>query len=117
MTLNLATLFEAVAAAVPGRPALVCGDRRATFAELDRRADAVAHRLRAAGVAPGEHVGVHMPNSAEYVETLLGCLKARAVPVNVNYRYTDRELRHIYTDAELAGLVGARRVLTGEPTA
>lgn len=105
MTLNLATLFEAVAAAVPGRPALVCGDRRQTFAELDRRADAVAHRLRAAGVAPGGHVGVHMLNSAEYVETLLGCLKARAVPVNVNYRYTDRELRHIYTDAELAGLV------------
>ncbi|WP_149262525.1 acyl-CoA synthetase [Actinomadura sp. K4S16] len=105
MTLNLATLFEAVAAAVPGRPALVCGDRRLTFAELDRRADTVAHRLRAAGIAPGEHVGVHMLNGAEYVETLLGCLKARAVPVNVNYRYTDRELRHIYTDAELAGLV------------
>lgn len=53
MTLNLATLFEAVAAAVPGRLALVCGDRRATFAELDRRADAAAHRLRVAGIAPG----------------------------------------------------------------
>ncbi|WP_329086589.1 hypothetical protein OG979_26540 [Actinomadura citrea] len=33
MTLNLATLFEAAAAAVPGRPALVCGDRRPAVAE------------------------------------------------------------------------------------
>ncbi|WP_433227328.1 acyl-CoA synthetase [Actinomadura formosensis] len=105
MTLNLATLFEAVAAAVPDRVAIVCGDRRLTFAELDARADAVALRLRSAGIAPGEHVGLHMLNGTEYVETLLGCLKARAVPVNINYRYTDRELHYLYTDAGLAGLV------------
>ncbi|GAA0237442.1 acyl-CoA synthetase [Actinomadura nitritigenes] len=105
MTLQLATLFEAVAAAVPDRLAVVCGERRLTFAELDARADAVAGALRAAGIGAGEHVGVHMPNGTEYVETLLGCLKARAVPVNINYRYTDRELHHLYTDAGLAALV------------
>lgn len=105
MTLNLATLYEAVAAAVPERVALVCGDRRLTFAELDARADEAGRRLRAAGIAPGEHVGVHMLNGTEYVETLLGSLKIRAVPVNINYRYTDRELHYLYTDAGLAGLV------------
>ncbi|MEU8343995.1 acyl-CoA synthetase [Spirillospora sp. NPDC048832] len=105
MTLNLATLFEAVAAAVPDRLALVCGDRRLTFAELDARADAAGRRLRAAGIAPGEHVGLHMLNGTEYVEVLLGCLKARAVPININYRYTDRELHYLYTNAELTGLV------------
>ncbi|MEU9018090.1 AMP-binding protein [Actinomadura sp. NPDC048394] len=105
MTLQLATLFEAVAAAVPDRLAVVCGGRRLTFEQLDARADAVARALRTAGIGPGEHVGVHMPNGTEYVETLLGCLKARAVPVNINYRYTDRELRHLYTDAGLAALV------------
>ncbi|MEV3923093.1 AMP-binding enzyme [Actinomadura coerulea] len=47
MTLNLATLFEAVAAAVPGRPALVCGDRRLTFAELRPGTTATAEDLRA----------------------------------------------------------------------
>ncbi|NVI92165.1 acyl-CoA synthetase [Actinomadura sp. BRA 177] len=105
MTLNLATLFEAVAVAVPDRTVLVCGDRRLTFADLDARADAVAGRLRSAGIAPGEHVGLHMLNGTEYVETLLGCLKIRAVPVNINYRYTDRELHYLYTDAGLTGLV------------
>ncbi|MFA1538452.1 acyl-CoA synthetase [Actinomadura monticuli] len=105
MTLNLATLFEAVAAALPDRTVLVCGDRRLTYADLDARADAVGRRLRSAGIAPGEHVGLHMLNGIEYVEALLGCLKIRAVPVNINYRYTDRELHHLYTDAGLAGLV------------
>lgn len=104
MTLQLATLFEAVAAAVPDRLALVCGDRRATFADLDRRADAQAARLRASGIEPGEHVGLHMLNGVEYVAALLACVKARAVPVNINYRYTDRELHHLYTDAGLAAL-------------
>ncbi|MFV2171553.1 AMP-binding protein [Actinomadura sp. LOL_016] len=65
MTLQPATLFEAVAAAVPDRLALVCGDRRATFADLDRRADAQAARLRASGIGPGEQVGLHMPNGVE----------------------------------------------------
>ncbi|MBE1530817.1 acyl-CoA synthetase [Actinomadura algeriensis] len=104
MTLQLATLFEAVAAALPDRPALVCGDRRSTYAGLDRRADAQAARLRASGIEPGEHVGIHMLNGVEYVEALLACLKARAVPVNINYRYTDRELHHLYGDAGLAAL-------------
>ncbi|WP_030175393.1 acyl-CoA synthetase [Spirillospora albida] len=105
MTLNLASLFERVAAAVPDRPALSCGDRELTFTELDGRAGTVAARLHAAGVRPGDHVGVHLLNGIEFVETLLGCLKISAVPININYRYTDRELHHLYTDAGITALV------------
>ncbi|MEO3784731.1 acyl-CoA synthetase [Actinocorallia sp. B10E7] len=104
-TLNLASLFEAVAAAVPQREAVVCGERRLTFAELDERAGALAHGLHAAGIRPGEHVGLHMLNGVEYVEALLACLKIRAVPININYRYTDRELQYLYTNADLVGLI------------
>ncbi|MEW2359108.1 acyl-CoA synthetase [Spirillospora sp. NPDC029432] len=105
MTLNLASLYEAVAAAVPDRTALVCGDDRLTYARLDGRANALAHRLRAGGVEPGAHVGLHMMNGVEFVEALLAVLKIRAVPVNINYRYTDRELHYLYTDANLVALV------------
>nr|MDQ2723773.1 AMP-binding protein [Actinomycetota bacterium] len=105
MTLNLADLYEAVADEVPDRVALVCGADRRTFAELDRRANRVAHQLMNSGVRPGEHVGIHMRNSVQFVESLLGCLKARAVPINVNFRYTDSELTYLYTNAELAGIV------------
>ncbi|WP_066940387.1 acyl-CoA synthetase [Microtetraspora fusca] len=105
MTLNLATLYESVAAAIPDRPALVCGDRRLSHSQLDERANALAHHLQSAGVGPHEHVGLHMLNGTEFVEALLACLKIRAVPVNINYRYTDHELRYLYDDADLVALV------------
>ncbi|WP_106399326.1 acyl-CoA synthetase [Actinocorallia populi] len=104
-TLNLASLYEAVAAAVPQRTAVVCEGRRLTFQELDERASALGHGLLAAGIAPGDHVGLHLLNGVEYVEALLACLKIRTVPVNINYRYTDRELEYLYTNADLTGVV------------
>ena len=105
MTLNLADLFEAVAAAVGEREAVVCGDDRLTYAELDERADRLAEHLVAAGLSPGDHVGIHMLNGVEFVESLLGLVKARLVPINVNYRYTERELAYLYDNADLAGLI------------
>ncbi|TAM90941.1 MAG: acyl-CoA synthetase, partial [Jatrophihabitans sp.] len=104
-TLNLADIYEAVARAVPDRLALVCGDDRLTYAELDRRANRVARHLLGTGLRAGEHVGLHLPNGAVYVESLLGALKARLVPININYRYTAHELAYLYSDARLAGLV------------
>lgn len=105
MTLNLASLYETVAAAVPDRLALVCGDRRLSYAALDERANALAHHLIENGIEPGEHVGIYMLNDVEYVEGMLGILKARAVPVNINYRYTKNELLYLFNDAQLAGLL------------
>ena len=105
---NLADLFESVVDAVPDRLALVCGGRRLTYAELDRRANRLAHHLLAAGIGPGEHVGIHLHNSTEYLECMLAAFKIRAVPVNVNYRYVAAELRSLFRDADLAALVHQR---------
>ncbi|MFG3506754.1 acyl-CoA synthetase [Streptomyces sp. NPDC047821] len=112
MEYNLADLFESVVDVVPDREALVHLDipgtgaeRRLTYAELDAAANRIAHHLLDAGLRAGEHVGLHLYNGVEYVQTVLGCLKARLVPVNVNYRYVEEELVHLYRDADLAGLV------------
>lgn len=105
MTLNLADLFEAVVDVLPDRCCLVCGDERRTFGQLDRRSTQLAHALAASGVGPGQHVGIHMRNSAQFVEAMLACLKLRAVPVNINYRYTEAELTYLYTDAQLTTLI------------
>ncbi|WP_326692169.1 MULTISPECIES: acyl-CoA synthetase [unclassified Streptomyces] len=112
MEYNLADLFESIADTVPDREALVYVDhpgtgqeRRLTYAQLDRAANRLAHHLADSGVAPGEHVGLHLYNGIEYVQTLLACLKIRAVPVNVNYRYVEDELVYLYRDADLAALV------------
>ncbi|MGW0670503.1 acyl-CoA synthetase [Streptomyces sp. NPDC002746] len=112
MEYNLADLFESVVDAVPEREALVYLDhpgtgaeRRLTYAELDAAANRVAHHLIEAGIAPGEHLGLHLYNGVEYLQTVLACLKARIVPVNVNYRYVEEELVYLYQDADLAALV------------
>jgi acyl-CoA synthetase (AMP-forming)/AMP-acid ligase II len=109
---NLADLFESVVDAVPEREALVYLDhpgtgaeRRLTYAELDAAANRLAHHLIEAGIAPGEHLGLHLYNGVEYLQTVLACLKARIVPVNVNYRYVEEELVYLYRDADLAALV------------
>jgi acyl-CoA synthetase (AMP-forming)/AMP-acid ligase II len=109
MELNLADLFELVADEVPDATAMVSGERRLTYRELDRRADRLAHHLAGAGIGPEDRVGVQLTNGTEYVETMLASFKIRAVPVNVNYRYVARELEHLYADAGLVGLVFHRR--------
>ncbi len=105
---NLADLFTSVAQAVPDREALVVGERRLTYAQLDARANRLANALAARGITAGDHVGLQLLNGTEYLEGMLACFKLRAVPVNVNHRYVEGELRHLFADAELRGLLHHR---------
>ncbi|MFI7401094.1 acyl-CoA synthetase [Streptomyces sp. NPDC049541] len=112
MEYNLADLFESVVDVVPEREALVYIDhpgtgaeRRLTYEELDAAANRIGHHLIDAGIRPGEHLGLHLYNGIEYLQTVFGCLKARIVPVNVNYRYVEDELVYLYRDADLVALV------------
>jgi acyl-CoA synthetase (AMP-forming)/AMP-acid ligase II len=105
VSFQLADLFEAVALADPDREVLVVGDRRLTYRALDERANRLAHVLRGAGVGPGDTVGLQLANGSEYVEGMLAAFKLRAIPVNINYRYVERELRYLYDDAGLSALV------------
>ncbi|MFK0295941.1 acyl-CoA synthetase [Streptomyces sp. NPDC090442] len=112
MEYNLADLFESIVDTVPDREALVYLDhpgtgaeRRLTYAELDRAANRLAHHLADRGIGPGDHVGLHLYNGVEYLQSAYACLKLRAVPVNVNYRYVEEELVYLYRDADLVALV------------
>jgi acyl-CoA synthetase (AMP-forming)/AMP-acid ligase II len=102
---NLADIFESVADVVGERDAVVIGDRRFTYRELDERSNRLAHHLRALGVGPGDHVGLQLLNGIEFLEGILACLKLRAVPINVNYRYVADELRYLYDNADLVALL------------
>jgi 3-oxocholest-4-en-26-oate---CoA ligase len=102
---NLADLWERVVDTVPDHPALVCGDRRLTFAQEDERATRLAHALAARGVGPDSHVACYLYNSIEYLEVMLAAFKLRAVPINVNYRYVEAELRYLFDDADLVALI------------
>ena len=105
MDINLADLVDAVADAMPDRCVLVCDGDRLSYRQLMDRASQLAQHLIASGLTPDETVGLYMLNSVAYVESLLGCMLARLIPVNINYRYAGHELGHLFTGGKLAGLI------------
>ena len=105
MEYNLADLWEAVADAIPEREALVCGERRLTYADTEDRANRLAHYLASHGIGPDDHVALLLYNGTEYLEGMLAALKLRAVPINVNYRYMEEELRYILDDCDAKAIV------------
>ena len=102
---NLADVWEMAADLVPEREALVVGDQRRTYADLEERANRLAHHLGGLGVGPGDHVGLYLQNCAEYIEAMLAAFKLRAVPVNVNYRYVTDELRYLLDNSDSVGVI------------
>jgi 3-oxocholest-4-en-26-oate---CoA ligase len=102
---NLADLWERVVDEIPDHEALVCGDRRLTYAEADERATRLAHHLSGAGIRAGDHVALYLYNGTEYLEGMLAAFKLSAVPINVNYRYGEDELRYLLDDADARAVV------------
>lgn len=100
MSINLADCYEALADALAEREAIVVDGTRLTYADLDAEANKLGHFLQSIGVQPQDHLAMHMRNSAEFIITLLGTLKVRAVPVNINFRYTAAELEYLYTNSD-----------------
>ncbi len=102
---NFGMAVKALAAAVPSeRPALVHGARIVTWGELDAITDRIAAGLKARGVKPGDIAGQMLRNTPDYMLAYFGCVKAGAVPVNVNYHYKTRELADIFNRFGLKAL-------------
>ncbi|HEV3226298.1 MAG TPA: acyl-CoA synthetase [Acidimicrobiales bacterium] len=102
---NLADLVEAAVDRVPERRAVVTAARTLTYAQLEDRANRLADWMTDQGIGAGDHVGCYMYNGTEFVETMLAAFKLRAVPINVNYRYVEDELRYLFNDADLKAIV------------
>jgi acyl-CoA synthetase (AMP-forming)/AMP-acid ligase II len=109
VSFNLADLFETVVDADPDREVVVAGERRLTYRELDERANRLANYLAESGVGPDDPVGLQLANGTEYVEAMLAAFKLRAIPINVNYRYVERELRYLYDDSGIVALIYHRQ--------
>lgn len=109
MAYNIADLFEYTADAVPDRLALVDRGTRLTFTDLDQRANRIAHALMERGVKTGDHVGIYAQNSHEWFEAMYGAFKARAVPININFRYVTDELAYLLDNADCVACVFDRQ--------
>src|SRR6185503_2506415 len=98
-------LFEAQAAKRPDATAVVFEDEGLTYAELNRRANRLAHRLRAQGVGPEVRVGLCVEQSTWMVVALLGILKAGGAYVPLDPEYPPERLTFMLEDARVKVLL------------
>ncbi|WP_416985997.1 long-chain-fatty-acid--CoA ligase [Streptomyces sp. T028] len=98
--LNLAVLLEDTARTQPDRTAVVLGERRLTYAELDAAANRVAAGLLARGIRGGDRVPLSCPNLPYFPVVYYGILKAGAVVVPLNTLLTDREVAYHLRDSQ-----------------
>ena len=109
MALNIADLAEHAIDAVPDRVALICGDEHLTYAQLEEKANRLAHYLIDQGVTKDDKVGLYCRNRIEIVIAMLGIVKAGAILVNVNFRYVEGELKYLFENSDMVALVHERR--------
>jgi 3-oxocholest-4-en-26-oate---CoA ligase len=102
---NFADVWEVVAEQLPDAQALVHGDRRLTWGEVDRRANGVAATLLDRGATEQDKVAQYLYNCPEYIESMFGAFKAGLVPINTNYRYQDDELVYLWDNADCVAVV------------
>jgi 3-oxocholest-4-en-26-oate---CoA ligase len=109
VALNIADLAEHAIDAVPDRVAVICGDEKLTYAQLEEKANRLAHYLIDQGVKKDDKVGLYCRNRIEIVIAMLGIVKAGAILVNVNYRYVEGELRYLFDNSDMVALVHERQ--------
>jgi long-chain acyl-CoA synthetase len=105
--MNVAQLLERSALYHADRVALVAGDRRWTYRELDAAASTLAGGLAGLGLAPDERLALHLPNGPEFVLAYYAAQKVGLVPLSLNVTYRAEEIEYIVRDAQAAAVVTA----------
>ena len=102
---NVAALVRAAAESRPESPAMLFGDQRLTWAELDARVDRTAEALLELGLTAGDRVGLHLGNTLDFPAAYFGTLRAGLVSVPLNTGYTGREVCTLMADSGARALV------------
>ena len=105
MEMHFATVWEAITDQMGDHPAVSHGPLTRTWSEYDDRSARIAAAYDAAGLAADSKIGLFMYNSNEYNEAQFAAFKMRGVPININYRYIDEELRYLLDNSDSEALV------------
>ncbi len=105
----LTRALEEQAAMRPDAPTILCGERRFTYAELDRLSSNLASRLAAAGIGKGDTALVQLPNIAEFYIVFFALMKAGIAPVNALFSHRKLELGAYASQIEPRLLIGSRQ--------
>ncbi len=98
-------VWEAIAAAVPGRLAQVQGERSYSWRDFNRRANGLARHFVDKGLTRQSKVAQFLYNGPEYLEAVYATFKGAFVPVNTNYRYRAEELLYLFDNADAEAVV------------
>ncbi len=101
----LQQLLQRTTRRLPNKVAVIDGQRRFTYQQLDTYSDRLAAALATLGVAKGDRVGLLAPNCVEFVIAFYGILKAGAVACTVNSGYHEREIAHQLCDSGVELLI------------
>ncbi|MGW5853228.1 MULTISPECIES: long-chain-fatty-acid--CoA ligase [Micrococcus] len=99
MTLTLPARLERTAAEHPDSPALVLGEERLTYAELQDQVRLLAGLLRQEGIGPGDRVALMAPNVLAFPVVLFATLQVGAVVVPMNPLFKRREVEYYLEDS------------------
>ncbi len=97
--------FLRVVAKRPDRACIIHGDRIYSFRETNERVNAMANAFLDIGVRKGDKIAAGLYNCPQLIETWMAAFKIGAVAVNINYRLTPDEIRHVLADSETRILV------------
>lgn len=101
---HMATALELIAQVQGDAPALICGDVTQSWRAYENRAARICQALWDAGLTTDSKAGLYLHNGNEYLEAQFGIFKARACPINVNYRYVEDELVYLLNNADCEAL-------------
>jgi amino acid adenylation domain-containing protein len=108
-------LFEAQVERTPEAVALIFGDQRVTYAELNQRANRLANYLKEHGVGPETRVGILLDRSVEMAVALLAILKAGGAYVAFDPAYPLERLRYMFEDSGVALILTEQQVMANQP--
>lgn len=111
--LTMGAMIRASANRHADREAIVFPDARLTYAQLDRKATDWARALVAAGVGPGDHVGILLTTCIDFITAFYGITMAGAVAVPINARYQASELGYVVANADLVTVITIGKVADG----
>jgi acyl-CoA synthetase (AMP-forming)/AMP-acid ligase II len=104
---NLGYLFDEPLERDPSAIAVIQGDQRLSFGELDSRSNRLGNALRNLGVGAGDRVALLFDNDFRFLETCFGAMRIGAVPVPLNVRMGDDSLAFILDDCEAQVMIAS----------
>ncbi|WP_344599096.1 condensation domain-containing protein, partial [Streptomyces violaceusniger] len=113
---SLSGLFEEWVVRAPDTVAVVCGDQRWTYREVNKRANQLARLLLQAGAGPEHRIALALPRSAHTITAILAVLKTGAAYVPLDPDYPQERLAHLLHDSDPTALITTTNITPTLPT-